>query len=376
VLQSADESRYYRSGARAMDIIEATTRYEAWLGTFMPLVRSDIAEKHRRMRQAAFPFFRATFYRWCQLWRAGAGDAGRATRVLAVGDLHVENFGTWRDADGRLIWGINDFDEATRLPWTQDLVRLAAGAHLAAGDEIVGLGRRAVSDAILEGYRAGIKAGGEAFVLDEKHEWLRTVATSELRDPTVFWQKLDALPAARKVAPDVAAALGTAMPVPALELRFFRRVAGMGSRGRPRTVAIADWQGGRIAREAKALAPSAWLWAIGQRRATAIRYQEIIDRAIRVPDPTVRCVGTWLVRRLAPHCTRIDLIDLPRGHDEARLFNAMGFETANVHLGTPRAARAIGRELGSFKGRWLHDQAKVFASAVREDWRAWQRAGG
>jgi len=36
--------------------------------------------------------------------------------VLAVGDLHVENFGTWRDAEGRLIWGVNDFDEAWRLP--------------------------------------------------------------------------------------------------------------------------------------------------------------------------------------------------------------------------------------------------------------------
>jgi uncharacterized protein (DUF2252 family) len=26
----------------------------------------------------------------------------------------VENFGAWRDVEGRLIWGINDFDEA----WT------------------------------------------------------------------------------------------------------------------------------------------------------------------------------------------------------------------------------------------------------------------
>jgi hypothetical protein len=146
----------------------------------------------------------------------------------------------------------------------------------------------------------------------------------------------------------------------------------MGSRGRPRTVAIADWQGGRIAREAKALAPSAWLWAIGQQDATVIRYQEIIDRAVRVPDPTVRCVGPWLIRRLAPHSTRIDLVDLPRGHDEARLFYAMGFETANVHLGTPSAARAVRRELDKFKSRWLHDTAKAFATEVTKDWRAWQ----
>jgi uncharacterized protein (DUF2252 family) len=57
-------------------------------------------------------------------------EAG-APEALAVGDLHVENFGTWRDIEGRLIWGINDFDEAWRLPYTHDLVRLATSALLA-----------------------------------------------------------------------------------------------------------------------------------------------------------------------------------------------------------------------------------------------------
>jgi hypothetical protein len=25
-------------------------------------------------------------------------------RVLGVGDIHLENFGTWRDAEGRMVW--------------------------------------------------------------------------------------------------------------------------------------------------------------------------------------------------------------------------------------------------------------------------------
>ena len=54
-----------------------------------------------------------------------------APQVLGVGDLHVENFGTWRDAESRLVWGINDFDEACCLPYTHDLVRLAASARFA-----------------------------------------------------------------------------------------------------------------------------------------------------------------------------------------------------------------------------------------------------
>ena len=48
--------------------------------------------------------------------------------MLAVGDIHIENFGTWRDNDGRLIWGVNDFDEAAEMPYALDLVRLTTSA--------------------------------------------------------------------------------------------------------------------------------------------------------------------------------------------------------------------------------------------------------
>ena len=52
--------------------------------------------------------------------------AGVDMKLKGVGDLHVENFGTWRDVEGRLVWGVNDFDEAYALPYTNDLVRLVA----------------------------------------------------------------------------------------------------------------------------------------------------------------------------------------------------------------------------------------------------------
>ncbi len=65
-------------------------------------------------RLSPFAFMRATFYRWVQLWKDQCRVEAAAPSVLAVGDLHIENFGTWRDAEGRLIWGVNDFDEAHR----------------------------------------------------------------------------------------------------------------------------------------------------------------------------------------------------------------------------------------------------------------------
>src|SRR5262249_3427574 len=47
------------------------------------------------------------------------------------------------------------------------------------------------------------------------------------------------------------------LPDPAVRYTVARRVAGVGSLGRPRFVAIADWNGAQIAREAKVAVPSA-----------------------------------------------------------------------------------------------------------------------
>src|SRR6202163_1692402 len=109
-----------------MKFAKATDRYEAWLRRHLRIIPADLELKHQQMRLAPFPFLRATYYRWAQTWADISGAVARAPRVLAVGDLHVENFGTWRDIEGRLVWGINDFDEVFELPYTIDLVRLAA----------------------------------------------------------------------------------------------------------------------------------------------------------------------------------------------------------------------------------------------------------
>src|SRR5271154_6274110 len=114
-----------------MNIIESTAEFEKWLEREVPLVRQDLTLKHAAMAQASFPFFRATFYRWLQLWPEICPEAANAPEVLGVGDLHIENFGTWRDQEGRLIWGVNDLDEAWPAAYTLDLMRLAASTYLA-----------------------------------------------------------------------------------------------------------------------------------------------------------------------------------------------------------------------------------------------------
>jgi len=53
---------------RKSTIQEATAGYEAWLGGLLTLVPEDLERKHEEMRRAVFPFLRATYYRWAQLW--------------------------------------------------------------------------------------------------------------------------------------------------------------------------------------------------------------------------------------------------------------------------------------------------------------------
>ena len=172
-----------------MDIFTATREFEAWLAKRLPVVEQDLALKHAVMAQTEFHFFRATFYRWLQHWSALCPDLARAPQVLAVGDLHIENFGTWRETECRLIWGVNDLDEAWPASYAIDLVRLTTSAYLAIAEDHLTLTRREAAEAIEEGYRDSIAAGGEAFVLAENHQWLRLLATSKLRDPVRFWRR-------------------------------------------------------------------------------------------------------------------------------------------------------------------------------------------
>lgn len=364
-----------------MNVVKATRDFESWLGQRTRLDQKDLRFKHERMKAELFPFFRATYYRWVQLWPEICPDLAQAPHVLAVCDLHVENFGTWRDIEGRLIWGVNDFDEAWPMAYAIDLVRLAVSAHLAVEAGGLPLKKDDICGTILEGYRESLEAKGLAFVLSEKHQWLRNIAEGELRDPVRFWKRMDALPTLKTEVPISAVdSIEHLMPAPGIEYRLAHRVAGLGSLGHARYVALADWHGGRIAREAKALVPSSTCWAESLRARKnpgppEILYQTIINRAVRCPDPFVQLRGRWIVRRLGPHCSRIELASLSGAATELRLLHAMGWETANIHLGTPNARKIVLHHLEKQKPKWLHQAAEQMLQTVRDDWNVWKKKG-
>jgi len=357
-----------------LNIKDATKSYEAWLISSTVIHQKHLLRKHEKMEKDAFAFLCATFYRWIQVWPEVCPDLLSAPTVLAVADLHPENFGTWRDQEGRLVWGINDFDEAFPLPYTNDLVRLAAGAMLAIAENQLALKPKEVCETILDGYMKGIESGGRPFVLEEDHKSLRAMAFGSARNPRRFWKKLLSEDRVKGGIPKaVSEIFGEVMPESKSPYQFFLRASGLGSLGRLGVVAVTDCSGGKIAREVKALAPSACAWAaVGG--TWKILYSMLLKNAIRSRDPFVQVKESWLARRLSPHCCRIDLEDLPKSRDEYRLLHAMGWETANIHLGSPEYLTAIKRDLAKREANWLRDAADEMVKATEHDWKDWKNA--
>ncbi len=92
---------------------------------------------------------------------------------------------------------------------------------------------------------------------------------------------------------------------------------------------------------------------------------------MRCRDPFVRMEGQWLLRRLSPYCSRIELTALPKKRDEGKLLYAMGWETANVHLGDQRQIKAVQRDLAARQSTWLRKAAKAMLKATLADWKDW-----
>jgi hypothetical protein len=358
----------------AMNIQTATKDYEDWVSRHTHVIKNQLSDKHKQMAESPVQFLRGTFYRWAQLFPEICPELRKAPEVLVVGDLHIASFGTWRDGFGRLIWGIDDFDEAYPLPYTNDLVRLGVSAILDASEGEIKVGLGNVVDVILDGYRACLSAGGKPLVLEEKHKWLRNIALNRLDVPADFWKKMDDLPASRTDVPaDARKAIARLLPAPKLSYRIVHRIAGVGSLGHPRYVAMAEWQGGQIALEAKAAIPSACLWA-RPAASSRIYYQLAMDQAIRCPDPFVRLSGKWLVRQLAPDSSPIDIETMSGQKDQDKLLHAMAWEAANVHLGSARAAARIAADLKSRSSKWLRTAIKDMAAATIGDWKEWKKS--
>lgn len=323
------------------------------------IVPKELKRKHERMREHPFLFLRATCWRWAEAAPILCPELMDAPAAPAVGDAHAGNFGLWRDAGSRLVWGVNDLDEAARLPWTLDLVRLCASIALAAPGG-------SAADTLIEGYLAGIDAPGP-FVLERDHFWLRDAFAADDVKREAFWAEIDAAKPAKKVPEPFRTALIEALPERGLKPRIAAREAGAGSLGRPRFVASCVYRGGPLAIEIKGQMPSCWVQ--GREPGLAAR---VVAGRFRSPDPSFHYHPRYVLRRLAPNGRKLTFAEIgPKLRRD--LITAMGFELAAIHAESEPLRKAITKDLARREPRWLKSAARRVAdwtSSEHEQYRA------
>ena len=340
------------------------------------------------MANGPFPFLRATFYRWLQRWRKECRqlDAREGDVLLAIGDLHLENFGVWRDSRGRVVWGVVDYDEACQMPFTIDLVRLATSISLAGEVVRSSVALEEIAKSLISGYEEGLgTAGAPIFVSERGCAEMTDMVSAGKESQEEFWaRKLNSKenPAIRpKELPrgleDIFCSAFARDAKPTY-LRQ-RKPGGLGSLGRRRyTAFVCNDDGHPVAREAKALVPSAVHW-LEMRPAAPSMTSTLLQRVVRSPDPLLQVHDRWLVRQLVPDTIKLEISvfrSSVRPLLTPDLIRAMGFESANIHLGSKSPAElhaALARLTQELGRDWLRAATERMEKVTREDHSAWMK---
>ena len=242
-----------------------------------------LAMKYAALRENPFRFFRGTAHLFWDRWSEEPSDLDESPAAWSCGDLHLENFGSYRGDNRLAYFDINDFDDAALAPATRDPGRFLTSIHIAAAmlelthSEVTELSKRfmtAYAEALADGKARWVeRATAQGMVRDllrrvkgRTREALldtRTALVRNRRRLTVDGRHT--LTASREDRRHVAACL-EAFAESQDDPRFFkvldvaRRVAGTGSLGVRRFVVLVRGRGspdGNFLIDLKEAAPSA-----------------------------------------------------------------------------------------------------------------------
>lgn len=347
---------------------QATADYLGWLGAWIPLVAADLAAKAKAMAADPLRFLRGSYYLWLLRAAEEIPELLAAPLVVAVGDAHVENFGIWTDDRGQRVWGVNDFDEVGLSPYTLDLVRMVASAIVSTQlDRGLRLQPPALSELVLEGWAQGVGDPGALLLDGPEHPHLRALAPTV--DAGRFWRRLDEAPAVPDPVPAIPAEMVVAEGMARPDWR--RRVAGTGSLGHRRMLALGPMAGSRGALETKELGPPTVDWpplsgvTDGWRNSDG-RAWAAVSRMPGFPAGSRRREG-WALRRLGPESARIELTAMNRRRDESALVRSMGRALGAVHAAGGERVDEARRHAEHWTD--LQGAAQAMAARVGHDFR-------
>ena len=367
-----------------------------------------LALKYKAMRASAFAFLRGS----CHLFydRLAQLALPAAPLVWACGDLHLENFGSYK-GDNRLVYfDLNDFDEAALAPCTWDLARLLASVLVAArtlGVDAPGALR--LCDAFNGAYGAALASGKARWVERETAQGMVKDLLDSLRQRSRL-QLLDhrtersgrkrsfRIDGKRALAADAAQRQRIAVfmqrfaatqPQPEFYrlLDVARRIAGTGSLGVERFVLLVEGKGSPDANyllDLKQAVPSTLAAHLKIRQPRwdneAARVVGLQQRVQAVPPAFLRAVTlggiAYILKGLQPSEDRVAL-ELWHGHYDRLqgLMASLGEVVAWAQLRSAgREGSAIADELIDFAAgkKWrtgMVTLARACVEQVDRDWR-------
>jgi uncharacterized protein (DUF2252 family) len=141
---------------------DVTKRITAFNESRLPEMRPL---KYRSMMENTFRFFRGTCHLFYEDLAAAAGSFTPGPLGWICGDLHLENFGSYRSDNNQVYFDLNDFDEAILAPVTWEVVRLVTSIFV--GFESLGIEpRRAekMAKLFLKSYATTLTTGKADYV--------------------------------------------------------------------------------------------------------------------------------------------------------------------------------------------------------------------
>jgi uncharacterized protein (DUF2252 family) len=369
--------------------------------------------KYKVMKKGPFPFLRGTCHLFYEDWplRSPLNDAPVA---WLCGDLHLENFGTYKGDNGLEYFDLNDFDEAILAPCTWDVTRLATSALVGAqslqwsrtqAQDLCVMLLSAYGDALAQGKARWVERETAQGMVRDLLTGLRNRTRAQLLEKITethngrrrFRYGKRALPISnpdRKMVERIVKAFAATQPDPRFcrPLDVARRIAGTGSLGVERYVVLVEGKGApnrHALLDVKCARPSALepyvptqqpLWRSPAERVVAV--QERVQAASPALLHTVSIDGgSYVLRELQP---REDRLDLTASQGKVRRLRT-GVETmARVTAwgqirASGRQGAAVADDLITFghDTRW-HRQVLKYAEAysrhIERDWQAFRKA--
>jgi len=378
-----------------------------------------LAMKYTKMAQSPFIFLRGA----CHLFYDSLPDLPLFRDVplaWSCGDLHFENFGSYK-ADNRLVYfDINDYDEAALAPVTWDMARLLTsiqcGADALNATQAEAL---AVSRSCLEAYRSALINGKPLWVERETSTGLVNTLLTDLqsRERAAFLDKrtlrkghrrslvldgVKALPATgaqKKLVAEFMVAYAAAQPNPGFfeVLDVARRIAGTGSLGVERFVVLVEGKGspdGNYLLDIKEAKPSAMLphlvrlgirqpdWPDEASRVVSVQNRmQAVDHAFLHP---VKLGGLpCILKGLQPSEDRVSIGEWGKKLDRLKdVVSTMGRILAWDQLrASGRAGAATADDLVAFARRddWVEQLLQTATSmtqTTRKQWKEFVQASG